>query len=331
MSESKSPHWTEDLDLLEEYVLGKLAPEREQELAQHLEECPQCRRAVQEEQRIAAAIRRYGRNQLKQRLVGLVSQSRHVQVPWPRIASIAAVVAIAVGVAIYGHWSGTSTVSEHEMMQQAAAPEQKDEARTESPTAGGAAEERAGPVQKETVHRDRMRAKPAAPAPTELSAAKKSLAESPAEDKGSAAVPSAGAWVVGQRLAASGANELQVETAPAAAGNVRRFEAEKAEQPQRQMLDKVSVADAQLPVVLLQRRVSDLPTAQQVQQRSLRGVQTLMENTSQGLQMTLFLDSLVTPSQLKGARVEWIGNDSLIVRIDGQEIGYQIPRGLQTK
>ena len=68
--------------------------------------------------------------------------------------------------------------------------------------------------------------------------------------------------------------------------------------------------------------VSELPSTQQAE--GMSGVRTLLERTPQGLQLTLYMDSIANSSI---AGVEPVTEDSLIVLYQGMQIAFHIPGG----
>jgi hypothetical protein len=75
-------------------------------------------------------------------------------------------------------------------------------------------------------------------------------------------------------------------------------------------------------VLIHHAMLSDLPTTQLSDDMS--SVHTLLERTSQGLQLTLYMDS-VADSSIAG--VEPVTEDSLIVLYQGMQISFYIPGG----
>jgi hypothetical protein len=81
-------------------------------------------------------------------------------------------------------------------------------------------------------------------------------------------------------------------------------------------------------ITLSQRRLADLPAVQQRQAKvPEKTVQTLIERTDEGLHLTLFLDPPLTQAELDEASIETIRDDSLIVNLPNQSIGYHIVGG----
>ena len=78
-----------------------------------------------------------------------------------------------------------------------------------------------------------------------------------------------------------------------------------------------------------QRLASSLPSSRQkeVAQTKSQVVQTLLEQTGDRIQMTLYLDSLVDDRDLENAHLQLIGEDSLVVDLADQRIGYRLPSG----
>jgi hypothetical protein len=82
------------------------------------------------------------------------------------------------------------------------------------------------------------------------------------------------------------------------------------------------------PVVLIdQRPFSSLPPAQQMLQlQSVRGeVQTLLEERGDTLRVLLYLERPLDPQALHSATAQQVGDDSLIIRVQGQTIGLRVP------
>jgi hypothetical protein len=83
-------------------------------------------------------------------------------------------------------------------------------------------------------------------------------------------------------------------------------------------------------IVLNQQPSSTLPLSLQNARRS-QTIETHVQTFNQTLNLTLYLDSLVDESELRKAVVEQISQDSLIVHIANQRIGYRIPAGHNTQ
>jgi hypothetical protein len=85
-------------------------------------------------------------------------------------------------------------------------------------------------------------------------------------------------------------------------------------------------------VQVQQQPLGALPPSQSALGRFSKGaVETRVERTPEGLQITLYLDPLFPPESLERAVVEWVRADSLVVHIDGQAIGYRLPEGYRVR
>ena len=83
---------------------------------------------------------------------------------------------------------------------------------------------------------------------------------------------------------------------------------------------------------VLQRNSTALPALRQnLEQNSgpSRPIQTLFEQRPGETVLTLYLDSLRNPTELRNARVEQVSRDSIILNIGNQRIGYRLPGMLQ--
>ncbi|MGD1045758.1 MAG: hypothetical protein ABR936_10600 [Bacteroidota bacterium] len=69
-------------------------------------------------------------------------------------------------------------------------------------------------------------------------------------------------------------------------------------------------------------QLADLPSSRRTDDKSI--VPTFLEQTSQGLQLTLYADA---PKQSPAMGIEAVSAESLIVYIKGQQIAYNIPGG----
>lgn len=100
-------HIADDPDRLEEYVLGRMSQAEADEVATHAGSCLRCSEAISTERKLAATVRRAGRDAAKARLLADLSGSDKVEkvsVPWPKVLSIAATLAVLIGLGITGRW-----------------------------------------------------------------------------------------------------------------------------------------------------------------------------------------------------------------------------------
>ncbi len=80
-------------------------------------------------------------------------------------------------------------------------------------------------------------------------------------------------------------------------------------------------------VIVVQRPVSDLPLNQMLGKQNLSQVQTLLRTDASGVSMVLYSDSLFNKNELGQARLQTIREDSVILQIGNQRIGYRLPPG----
>ncbi len=80
-----------------------------------------------------------------------------------------------------------------------------------------------------------------------------------------------------------------------------------------------------------QNSLSLPPTQQRLQQLSNAKVLTKVERIGSKTQMTLYLDSLLDENELANATIETLRNDSLILNLQNQRIGYKLPAGWNTQ
>ena len=354
MKEPDNIHWTRDADLVERFVLHQIEGAHYAELAEHLTTCASCREIVQKEQTLVAGIRRYGRTRLKDRLANRIgsavaagtSQSpppipgrkpvRHF--PWARVTSAAAILVVALGIGIYYRWLGTEKTPEiasttNAERENAPSPQVRDQlAGKEAPvrserapeqvhghieagekddiriTGGYAQDEKQVKKPLDIVGRDREEEKKAK---TEFRV-DASVAE--------------GLWIDGSII--SGAEDRNARL-PASESDSRNELRQKDLGYAAKALEK-NQANVQSNIQLTQQPLNTLPGVQQNKQDVIgtRKVQTLFQQTPQGLHLTIFSDRTFSTSDLQNATVEQVAPESLVVNVARDKIGYRVPAGL---
>jgi hypothetical protein len=343
---NRHEHWTGDEELLERYVLHRMDDETRGPLDAHLAGCAQCRDAVARELRIAAGVRRTGRNALRERIAAKTGVRAAGTTPWPRIISVAALIAIVIGIGSYYRWFHSSE-----------SPTQTLTLKTEQDLAGNAVRDDA---------KDRSRRAPAADSATAIA-----LADQPPESprqKTAGAQEAARTGVAKELLAprasapalqdAAGGNEREDRASGYAMpmGNTGRVaywiegvlvggEYQQARDKQkehaadelsldRKDMEKKVEEGKPVPVSaqqynVAQRPLASLPTTQQYRQQNLAAntVQTEIERQDGTINITLFTDRRFDPDDIAHATVQQIGRDSLVVQLRSQAIGYRLPAG----
>ena len=105
MSDDNKTYWTDDPELVEKYVLGRLTDEERQRLDAEIADCEPCKQKLRHELEMAAGIRRYGRDSLKAKLHSRLRKKQSNQMQqFQLIGLAAAVVIIAIGVGVYKIW-----------------------------------------------------------------------------------------------------------------------------------------------------------------------------------------------------------------------------------
>ncbi len=356
MPESGNIHWTDDENLVARFVLGQLDPQELEGLEKHLRDCERCQSAVRKEQQIAAGVRRAGRDTLKRRLAQRVEQSRGSSLNWYRAVGVAAVVILLVTVGIYNHWfvaerpQGTAVKERAEderskvdlahtqtPQPQIALPDRAVAEAAKPNVQGQLAPARAGSeaLDKSAGAGPRKVNEPESKKAKGLETAQANRldAESPKRDRyvpQAAGAPAEEIWVEGSyvvnqngRLAAGQALAKSEEDAKdALLKNKMEGKMMQARPARSQVL-----AEEQQNVTFTQRRTSDLPAVQRSNRQAFSSVQTLLQKISNGVRMTLYLDSLVDSKELGQARIQRISEDSIILNVGNQRIGYKLPAG----
>jgi hypothetical protein len=325
----RNSHWTENEDLLTRFVLDRVEAAERPALEVHLSTCEKCRRAVRAEQLLAAGIKRAGREELKMRLKERVAPRRTFKVAWYQVAGVAAAIVVLVSIGIYNHWF---IVGEKEQAPSVVQKEQeagklealadrsklgeKDKAKS-APSAADAASARQREKEKSIV----------TVAPLQLAAAQAGKAS---EEPGKGGRGQTATWVEGTVLP-RGAEERAAPQlfAPPTGKKTEQLRANKMEAraPTAQQQQDRAGAKEPAGLILTQRRLSDLPVSRQAEGQKLNTVQTLFQRAKGGMRLTLYLDTLATDPELQNASVVPIGEDSIILHLGNQRIGYKMPPG----
>ena len=350
-------HFASDGELLERFVLGRLDPSERERLNEHLRTCESCREAVQTERTIAAGVRRFGRESVKDRVRARIARPERSAIAWPQVLSAAAAILVIIGVGIYGHWFSTTVVEEALKTDQRSsrnAPAASSGA--EQPSVAERRVEESSKPARPPEHAARNAVKPSRPdaaladrgAGTGLTAREKEthgrIAAAPAtgRDLKMAAPPETVAsgtheptsgtqeyWTTGIRLQESialdetgvvkGKSEALMQKADK--DNLRSGGGAKKTAATQQAMNMNELA-----VTISQQPLSSLPVRQQQLQArlSVNSVQTLVQQRDHRLAMTLYLDSLVNERDLKNASVSPVSEDSLVISLANQKIGYHL-------
>ena len=356
MSEHQREHWVLDEGLLEEYVLGRVEPPRIGQLEHHLARCEECRTAVARERHLVAGIRRAGREAMKHRLNERVSLRLPAEVGWYRIAGIAAAIVVLITIGIYGNWfwgGGQQPTTTQESVDRgekqiahepANLPQEKivspqrspsDAVRrlaeAESPAAPGVAEQAAR--EEETGKKKSDETLADGSLDSKKGRADAAAARLGSEDK-LVAAPSLAVtetWIEGRVIGGEERDRAQVQMLPADANEIRQLSKRgKLEQKQAEMsVGAARSASLETQNVRVRQQLrSNLPQSQRGQKGVGRLIETLVEKSPTGLTMTLYLDSLVAGKDLESASIQTVDEDSIILNLGDQRIGYRLPAAL---
>lgn len=366
MAESNNIHWTTDAELLERFVLNRIEPTERKTLEAHLAVCENCQLAVQSEQEIVAGVRRFGRDELKARLKQRVGETKSPQISWKQIVSAAAAIVVLVTIGIYNKWffpkpelTTTTEQINREPEKISAAPQ---EAKKENQPAPAVSKDEGferkqpsvaqGGGRGATTLADTEKTKKAAEEESRINAeldqtgrgvtsqlsavtqgaGKESVLTLKADNAAALQRTSKpGKWIEGvvlpdrrEKFAAPSA--VQIPSKKGLVLEDRKTGAQQMKQSNRQVIARGENSQA---IILNQMPASSIqaPQKQMQKQATARSIQTRINQIPGGLEMTLYLDTLFDDSVFQNARVEPVNEDSLIVNIGSQRIGYSIPGG----
>jgi hypothetical protein len=352
VSESRDIHWSEDEDLLEQFVLGRLESVQVARLEKHLQECDRCRIAVAKERELAAGIRLAGRQTVKHRLAQRLEQRRYRSAGWYRVAGVAAGIVLLVTIGIYNRWFAanetqtdkqdrTDRIEKHVEPEPPRSPERQ----------VTDAEKPAGDASRQSAAENRQKAPSlAAGAPRAAGAQSGNItdarvdrlkdlkATNVAEEAerrekkdritivtGSSTVSAA--WVQGIVITERDQNEpMPMETG--AKAKDERAVLRKGKEENFLAGKSVNAKASQNTIqnfTVTQKLISDLPASQRTHLQEAASVQTLLQRNPTGTQITVFLDSLLTKKEFDQSRVKTIGEDSIILNIGKRMVGYRLP------
>ncbi len=321
-------HWTEDRELLELYVLGQVSEEEKLKLKQHVETCAVCREAVEREADFVRKVRAYGREQLRIRLKEKIGEaSGPAKIPWPHIASAAAVLVLVVGLGMYNRWWDFSEVAQPEEGipsvlknegEKTAATEEKDLPGQET----GAADARMGAGAPE---------KPAAALPSAVAKSEDEAqgkiskrddrSEIPAKERPADALQVSEMESFREQVYWLDGVVTEVAEEARDAAGIRRAEKERNEQADAALRSQIQSSKSKGSYILRQQPLAALPREQQLQKKV--SARTKVELTRDGAVLTIFSDDI--DLRQKTLQAEPIAGDSLVFSVDGKMLIYKLP------
>ena len=372
MADKNDIHWSDDDEILSQFVLHQLSRAEEERLSSHLAGCEKCRQAVEKESRLITGIKLAGREQLKDRLKSrLVPKARGAttantstmsgdHIPWIKIAGIAATVAIIISVGIYNNWFladyrlNSPTIGQITTEQPQRVPEtihRQEEAKEpakQSEPRNEVAQRTDLPAKNQTKrsksmlqeHRaDEVRGQPSLDKEAQANAPAESRVEAKAEaasghlqkqentglaDQAMTA-PSHTFWVTGQVLSGSSGRDLRRAPSLVFSQAPQSVDDRTKAKKDVQGISPTRGESARSPISLKQEPVSSLPPEVLTTQDRPGTIHAFVEDHDSTMQVTLFLDSLVSDSELKAAKIDIIHDDSLLLHFSGQRVGVGLP------
>jgi hypothetical protein len=300
--DQKKTHWTEDPEILERYIMGRLSPPEKAELDSHIRLCERCRLAILAEQHLLAGIRRTGREEMKSKLKQRIVEAEAVGASrWIPILSAAAAIVTLIGIGIYADWFGgrdrgepmivTPPVTE-ESLKDAHAEEKKEHSQPERI-----------PSEERVSRDDRQRQELPSIAGEGGGAADREADVAKFEE-----VSSTGFWITGTQLAEESDSRIVAKTRKAPAS-------EKKDSPIESKVQQRRITVEQQPTRLLPAE----------KQTGVGSVQALVERTEDGLHFIVYVDSL--GKEPLAIIAEQIAEDSVIMKIGEKRFGFRLPDG----
>jgi len=325
-----------DPAVVERYVLGQLPKPERTDVERLLEEDPRWREAVEREQRLAAGVRRLGRDHLRERLRQRLREAPAPAIPWPRLIAAAASVIIIVGILVVNQWFQLGRESVTGIDQSVSdltvetplesLPEMpKDESLADRAKAPSPAEESEGSVAPDFKRADQRPTHPRQLAATPATAQQEEKAEVSAEF----ASEGDDTWTQAQlyrpmpeELAGAGERQSRAE-----ARRANKF-LEDEDTSAGRVSKSSSEGDASV-IVVDQRTFASLApgTQARVQGQAPDQIPALVEHRRDTLRVILYPPALFDSEELDRATVEVPSEDSLLITIARQQIGLRLPSG----
>ena len=333
MNESEKNHLS--TETIEDAVLGRLTHDENAGFESHLRSCPRCRRAFEQERLIAAGTKGWARATMKQKLAGRIAVTAHRRVPWPRVLGVAALLVVIIGVGVLFRWRepaqerdltfSDTTVSD-------ATLKSKQPASSPATTSGGAISTRqltpALREDRETVRRDKKdlpageRQPPNEPSMQEEKDKETQpqviMKAAPAAEVAAAESEGLDVWLGGTQVRSALSGNMQAQ--PAGASNqgvsLNRLEARKGTRKAESALSPVFVIDQRPRGALHDARAAN----------DSQNIPTHIVQSGDTLHVVLFLDSLLSPNQLRATFARQVSADSFQVVLPDKILGYRIPQ-----
>lgn len=339
MNESSKTYWTDDPDMVERYVLGRLTDEERLRLDAEIAGCEPCKEKLRRELETAAGIRRHGRDAMKIRLRRSLRKDRTFPLQRYQIAAlVAAVIIIALGVGLYKIWFADLVAPKKFQKKEIIFQQQevqKSEQRDETPAVAElqqaeSEESRPDRTKDETIAGGKKKMDRVSPAAPSSSAGRAALSKTAPEPKKNIAskelTVAKSIWLLGTVVMTPDAKSDQIGIGDRPSAMMAEQNASGAMRRDADKKNTIRLGKGNLTeeITLQQRSFNALPRARQTQFGKKNRVETLLESNDQGLQLTIFSDE-VSSADIGRATIESTSPDSLIITTPTQRIYYRIP------
>ncbi len=345
--ENNKKYWTDDPELIEKYILNRISAEEKKRLDAEIADCEPCKAKLQEEMMIAVGIRHYGRDILKARLRKKLQRERATQFfNYQYVGLAAAVVIIAIGLGAYQIWF-SDLVAPKKFHKQEIIFKQSEDSSSAKSELSTKDEQSDAVTQKSELKESAQRLKQSSSEQTkEFAEQGEAVQSAPAvspEALGKSdemmsdvttteSSPSA-IWLIGQIVVVSeSVRDRATSASKIQKGNDAVLSEQRRSKTNPQSLETITLNKKVKAgtIVLQQRAMKELPLERSQQQRGQqREIETLLERTDHGIQLTLYDDS-INESDMKDAVVERLSEDSIVVSVSNQRIAYRLPSGWNT-
>lgn len=348
MDEENKKYWTDDDDLVSDYVLGRLSAEEKKRLDEEIADCEPCKQKIRVEMEIAAGIKRHGRDYLKGIMRKKLSRQRATQFySYQYIGLAAAIVIIAIGIGLYQLWFSDLAAPKKFHQQEVVLVPQEDTSGgnlAELPDDGSLQEggevldEKSGPPPEEKTERQDQKSEVTAGKSERRSETVAAAHEDPVpamteaesdaahDGKIESSPTSSAIWLIGKVVMIS--EQTESRSAARTSGEIAKKEKRETEQAETQSKKNLKVRRAEDEgIVLQQKEIKNLPSDLKSRGDTMeRDVQTLFERTETGVTLTLFGDA-VSQEELNEAVIETMTDDSLVVSLPRHRIAFLLPPG----
>ncbi len=301
MSSEQKKYWTDDPEMVEQYVLGKFSKAEMLRLDAEIADHEPGKILIRMEMEIAAGIRRHGRDRMKAELRKRLKRERNSQFySFQYIGMAAAVLIVAVGIGLYQIWFSDLVAPRQFHQQQIVITSRQDT----SKNAGDAERKEEVSRKEETADRsaDQQRPERKVPARTEQRAESEAMAEREKETAIAETIVSAPAPVVSAAQTAASVtdassqlwligNVVMISERTGSAAERSSSAPSMKQNAPRSSSSSESIAlkkGKENTVIFRHRAVKELPASRAQSGRSSGQIETMLERDEEKLVLTLY-------------------------------------------